>query len=138
MFCRHLAVECINFIPKLQDKCELVLCSSGTPKMAKAFEKEFIPKDSRVTLYLDEKLSVYKYFQCKKPNLLQALAGINMSKTSQVMKKGFKQGAVQGDMNQLGGLFIIDKNGKVIYQFFEQYAGNDPDFDDLSKFIEKM
>ena len=76
MFCRHLAVECINFIPKLQDKCELVLCSSGTPKMAKAFAKEFIPESSKVTLYLDEKLSVYTYFKCKKPSLWSALAGI--------------------------------------------------------------
>ena len=42
------------------------------------------------------------------------------------MKKGFSQGSVQGDMNQLGGLFIIDKDGKILYEFLEQYAGNDP------------
>jgi hypothetical protein len=106
--------------------------------MAKAFMKEFIPQDAKVSLYLDEKLSVYTYFKCKKPSLLQALAGISFSKTKETMQKGFSQGSIQGDVNQLGGLFIITPEGKIIYEHLEKFAGDDPNFEDLTKFLKQM
>ena len=54
----------IKKIQKFNDKCNLILISSGTQTMAKAFKLEYIPEDSKVSLYLDEDFKIYKFFKC--------------------------------------------------------------------------
>ena len=45
---------------KYNGKCNSILISSGTPTMAKTFKSEFIPEDSKVSLFLEEDLKIYK------------------------------------------------------------------------------
>ena len=61
----------------------------------------------------------------------------SLLKAASAIKKGHRQGTVQGNALQLGGAVIIDTAGTVCYYFAAAKAGEHPDIDRLLNGVEK-
>jgi len=53
-----------------------------------------------------------------------------------VLRKGFRQGKVQGDPWQLGGVVLITNTGQMPYLYKSAYAGDHPAVGDVLNSIE--
>jgi len=90
--------------------------------MAKNFQQEF---GFTGELYVDQKREIYKFLGCFRGlkyvlNPRTLAAGITAS------AEGFSQGKTAGDALQLGGIFLISLSKGVLYQRFEDFAGDHP------------
>lgn len=51
--------------------------------------------------------------------------------TAKAFRNGHVQGQTTGDIQLLGGTFIVDRTGIVRYAYYNRYAGDDPEIGDL-------
>lgn len=87
----------------------------------------------------------YKIFQCKKPGILKCFGfcNKNLLKRYDDARKYNTGYTFKGNFAQLGGCFILNKQGRIIYQRFDSYLGDHASsdeiisqFDNLLKFRE--
>ena len=52
------------------------------------------------------------------------------------LKKGFRQKRLQGDPWQLGGVFVIDPSGKILYKQISREAGDHPEAGEILAALE--
>jgi len=108
---------------------ELVAVGSGTPVMAKNFKSEFkFPG----MLFVDQKKAVYDALGCNR-GVKYALSLKALKAAKQSFGEGFRQGSVQGDSLQLGGVFILSKTEGLLFQHVEEYSGHHVDVEELKK-----
>lgn len=51
------------------------------------------------------------------------------------LRKGHRQGSIQGSTLQLGGAVVIDPSGEMRYLFAESKAGDHPNVDELLRAV---
>lgn len=100
----------------------VVFIGNGAPHMAKAFQEDYA---IGTPVYTDPERVVYKLAEfAKGGSMWKALKN-----TPRALAAGFIQGRTQGDTFQLGGVFVIDKAGEVLYRYASEAAGDHPSVD---------
>lgn len=103
--------------------------------MARGFFADYLKSDQDLPCYTDQKLELYKYFECKHVTLKDLLFNTNSLKAfARGMGKGVFNGTSQGDGMQNGGLFVVeikDSKLEVLFSHVDEYAGHLPDFEKL-------
>ena len=81
----------------------------------------------------------YKIFEIKKPGFLKCFGFCNKNILNRYSEsKKYNTGyTFKGDFSQLGGCFILNKKGKIMYQRYENFLGDHPSRDEIiAKFDE--
>jgi len=99
---------------------QLVAIGSGTPLMARTFAGDF---NFTADMYVDTKRQVYQTLECKR-GIGRVLGVKALTEYKNALAAGYKQGGTQGDGMQLGGTFLINNRGEVLWSHMEQYAGD--------------
>lgn len=75
----------------------------------------------------------YKIFQCKKPGFLKCFGfcNKNLLKRYDEAKKYDTGYTFKGNFAQLGGCFILNRQGKILYQRFDSYLGDHASSDEV-------
>jgi hypothetical protein len=106
---------------------ELVFVGNGSRPHARAFREDL---GIASPVYVDTERRAYAALGMKRGlGLLAALAAAKNS--VRAWKAGFRQGAVQGDAWQLGGVLVVRPGGKVAYRYLSAAAGDHPPVDDF-------
>jgi len=82
------------------------------------------------TLFTDPSRKVFEYLGFK--SSVTGFIGLKpLAKTLSALKKGHKQGGIEGSTLQLGGAVVIDTEKTIRFYFASNKAGDHPDVADL-------
>ena len=98
------------------------MIGSGTADMAKNFIEQFALD---IQVYTDPSRDVFKQAGMKHK---LGLGFGTISKGFRASRAGFRQGKVQGDPKQQGGVLVIGKEGELLYAHIDNVAGEVLDF----------
>ena len=101
---------------------QLVVIGSGAPHFASGFREKL---GTEFAVYSDTRLEVFKALSFQR-GLLSALKPQAWKRGVEAFRSGFRQGSVQGDAQQLGGVLGIAADGEVVYRYESQFAGDHP------------
>ena len=110
---------------------ELFVVGNGTPAHARDFERD---RGKGLNLLVDPSLEAYAAAGLKR-NVFAVPSPRSMAHAIRALSKGNVQGFVQGDPWQLGGAFVIDQQGGVVY---EQVSGEAGDHADPNKIFSAL
>ncbi len=123
-FCKDHVSQLIPAVPAIHEAgAELVIVGSGNPSMA-----GFFAEDYHVTtpLFTDPTRDVYRAFGAKRPTWAALFNPRLYWNALQVHRRGHRVGKVQGDLAQLGGVFIVLPNGDMPFAYRSTVAGDLP------------
>ena len=101
---------------------EIVIVGSGAPRYAKAF-REGIGCDFPV--YTDQELATFKALSFSR-SFAGVLKASLWKRGFEAFRDGYRQGKVQGDTRQLGGMLGVTATGEVFYRYASEHAGDHP------------
>jgi peroxiredoxin len=102
---------------------DVVLVSSGTPAQAEVFRRDYrVP----FTVICDPDRVLFRTYSLREMTLRDYLSPRMYLKSVQVMMQGYGHKSGEGSEAQLGGVFIIDTNGKVAYAHIAADAADHP------------
>jgi NAD(P)-dependent dehydrogenase (short-subunit alcohol dehydrogenase family) len=101
---------------------ECVVIGNGSAYFAKLFREEYAPD---MQLLIDPELRAYRAAGLKRGRV-EMLSPRLPKHIFRAWRNGFRQGSVQGDAWQLGGVFVIQAPGKLTYQYISREAGDHP------------
>lgn len=118
MFCREQAAR-MNELVNEFDRAgvQIVGIGNGTPLMAQDFASQFL---IRFPLYTDPEKATYKHFGMKR---LMGLSLGTMKRGWATYRKGFRQGSMQGDAFQQGGVVLVEPSGNIIWSHIDEGPG---------------
>lgn len=102
---------------------ELVLVGSGGARFARAFREEM---GIEAPVYVDTGRRAYAALGMRRGagSLRGALATVKHA--ARALRGGFRQGPVQGDPWQLGGVLVVRPGGEIAYRHLSAAAGDHP------------
>ena len=105
----------------------LVLIGNGAPNFIEGFREA---TGYTGPIYTDPTLAVYKAAHLRRGigTVLSLRAAV---KTVGSLKRGFRQVGTQGDATQQGGVLVIGKDGRVLYQHVSEYPGDNASPDEI-------
>lgn len=133
MFCRQQVAQLRDEIDEFRRLgAELVAVGNGSVEQAREFrEAEQLP----FPLFTDPSLRAYR-----RAGLRHGLASSIDPRVAlrglQAMAGGFRQGAVQGDAWQQGGVFVVAPGGRLLYGYVSRHAGDHPATADILRALE--
>ncbi len=104
----------------------LVLIGNGAPDFARAF-REGLSLDEDIALLVDPALRSYRAAGMRR-GYREVLSPRLATNAWRALQAGHRQGAVQGDPFQLGGVLVIQPGGVVVYRYVSQVAGDHAPF----------
>jgi len=117
----------------MEKKMNLVVIGSGDPVHFKEFREK---TGYSGLLFSDPSLNAFGALGFS--NGLKGFVSIgSVFKAASALKKGHRQGSIQGSALQLGGAVVVDASGSVQYFFAGKKAGDHPDVDALLMALEK-
>ena len=111
----------------------LVAIGNGAAFMARAFQEDHHFKGE---LFTDPTKRVYDALNCKRGMRL-VLGRKALAQYKKAIGEGYGAGKTQGDGAQLGGVFILSREG-VVWQHLEEYGGDHPENEVVLKALEKL
>lgn len=125
MFCREQAAQLRGERKQFEERgAQLVFVGNGSPTMAKEFRDQFGIEEP---IYIDPSLRTHQALGLRpKGPVLKALAAV-----PRALAGGHLQGLTKGDQNQLGGAFVIDRTGVVLFEHRSEHAGDHPRVEEL-------
>jgi peroxiredoxin len=106
----------------------VVLVGNGSPSALAAFARNMNLEGRRVTLVTDPALTSYRAAGLRRPRMHGVRAAID---TLQAFGAGYRKRRRAGDALQLGGAFLIDERGRVLYHHRSQSPGDLADPNDI-------
>lgn len=123
MFCREQAVQLHRERDAIRRKgAELVFVGNGNRRFARGFVEQFAIE---APVYVDPELVAYRALEFSRP-VLGLLNPKVWVAGARALGRGARQGAIQGDAFQLGGVLVVRKDGTVAYRFASATAGDHP------------
>lgn len=123
MFCREQVAQLRDELPEIRTAGgDLAIIGNGSPEFARAFREDLgLPDD--VTLLVDPELRSYRAAGMRggRSELFSPRLATNALRA---LRGGFRQGAVQGDPFQLGGLLVIRPDGALTLRHVSREAGD--------------
>lgn len=101
---------------------ELVVIGNGTPEQAGWFAEDV---GLTTPVLTDPTLAVHRAVGARR-GLFGVLDPRVLFRAIAALRGGFRQNGVRGDATQLGGLFVIEKGGRVLYGYRSRFAGDYP------------
>ena len=100
----------------------LHIIGNGAPMFINSFRDQ---TGFRGPIYTDPSLAVYRTAELRRgvATILHPRALLNGARA---MRGGFRQGRVQGDATQTGGVVIVRPGGAVAFHYTSQAAGDHP------------
>jgi hypothetical protein len=130
MHCREHVVQLHRDIDKIHAAgAELFVIGNGTPNFIQGF-RENTKYDG--PLYTDPSLEVYKAAQLKRgvTRVLNLKAAISSAKS---LARGNRQGLMQGDAWQQGGVLVIAPSGDVRWHHASDHPGDNASVDQITR-----
>jgi NAD(P)-dependent dehydrogenase (short-subunit alcohol dehydrogenase family) len=111
---------------------ELVIVGNGARPFAAAFREDY---GLDGPLLIDPELRAYRAAGLRRGRveLLSPRLPLNALRA---LRRGSRQGAVQGDPWQLGGVFVIRPGGELTYRYVSREAGDHPPVADILEALE--
>ncbi|UCE84715.1 MAG: SDR family NAD(P)-dependent oxidoreductase [Deltaproteobacteria bacterium] len=106
---------------------ELVIVGNGAQHFAAAFREDYALDGP---LLVDPELRAYRAAGLRRGRV-EALSPRLPWNALRALRSGSRQGAVQGDAWQLGGVFVIRPGGALTYRYVSREAGDHPPVDDI-------
>jgi hypothetical protein len=99
----------------------LVFISTGTPAMALDFQAQ---QGIEGTTWVDPRRRTYRHLGFKRRPGSTLLSLATMKHALRAWRKGFRQGATQGDPWQQGGVLVVRRGGEPVLSFASEEAGD--------------
>ena len=106
----------------------LVLIGQATPKHAAHYKRRFAPD---LYILADEKRESYAAMGLPRAGATQLVGPKSLAKGIARGATGVGVGRVIGDVQQLGGTFIVDQGGEILWSHVMQDASDIPSIDEL-------
>jgi NAD(P)-dependent dehydrogenase (short-subunit alcohol dehydrogenase family) len=106
---------------------ELVIVGNGAAHFAAAFREDY---ELDCPLLVDPELRAYRAAGLRRGRV-EALSPRLPLNALRALRAGSRQGAIQGDPWQLGGVFVIRRDGELAYRYVSREAGDHPPVDDI-------
>jgi NAD(P)-dependent dehydrogenase (short-subunit alcohol dehydrogenase family) len=106
---------------------ELVIVGNGAPNFAAAFREDY---QLDCPLLVDPELRAYRAAGLRRGRV-EALSPRLPWHALRALRAGSRQGAIEGDIWQLGGVFVIRPGGELAYRYASREAGDHPPVDDI-------
>ena len=100
---------------------------NGAAHFAAAFREDYKLDGP---LLLDPELRAYRAAGLRRGRV-EALSPRLPWNALRALRAGSRQGAIQGDPWQLGGVFVIGRDGELAYRYVSREAGDHPPVDDI-------
>jgi NAD(P)-dependent dehydrogenase (short-subunit alcohol dehydrogenase family) len=115
-------------IDEIRDRgAELVIVGNGAQNFAAAFREDY---RLDCPLLVDPELRAYRAAGLRRGRV-EALSPRLPWNAIRALRGGSRQGAVEGDVWQLGGVFVIRRGGELAYRYVSREAGDHPPVDDI-------
>lgn len=112
---------------------ELVFVGNGDARFARAFRDE---RGLEAPLFVDAGRRAYEALGMKR-GVLAALGSLaTVRHGARALRGGFRQGPVQGDPWQLGGVLVVLAGGRVAYRHLSSEAGDHPPVEEVVAALE--
>jgi len=98
----------------------LVVVGNGAPMFIEGFRET---TGFTGPIYTDPSLEVYKAAQLKRGMGTMLKLGAAAA-TFGSLRRGFRQGKMQGDATQQGGVLVIAPDGRILYHHISAYPGD--------------
>jgi len=126
VFCRQQVAQLRDVVGDIRARgAELVVVGNGRAEQARQFSEE---QSLPFALYTDPTRESYE-----RAGLRRGLAssfGVGVVRRGlAALREGYRQGAVQGDPLQQGGVLVVAPGGTVLYQYVSEEAGDHPPID---------
>jgi dehydrogenase/reductase SDR family protein 12 len=120
-------------IQDIRDRgAELVIVGNGAQNFAAAFREDF---QLDCPLLVDPELRAYRAAGLRRGRV-EILSPRLPLNALRALMSGARQGAVEGDPWQLGGVFVIRPDGELTYRYASSAAGDHPSVDDILAALE--
>jgi peroxiredoxin len=106
----------------------LTLIGQATPKHAAHYKRRFAPD---LDILADEKRESYKAMGFPRAGAVQLIGPKSLAKGIARGASGVGVGRVIGDVQQLGGTFVIDQSGEVLWSHVMTDASDNPSVEEL-------
>lgn len=114
---------------------QVVLVGLGSPEQAEAFRKEL---SLNFRIICDPDRQLYAAYGLKRMRLLQLASPALLVKGVKALSQGHTMGIPRGDVYQLPGVFVIDRNGRIRYSHIGRDPADNPPVEEILSAIEKM
>jgi peroxiredoxin len=121
MFCREQAAQLHGENKQIEARgARLVFVGNGSTLMAQDFREQFA---IQAPLYVDPSLATYRALGLHaRGSLLKAMKAV-----PRALFAGHRQGLIKGDAMQLGGVFVVAQDGRVLFEQRSETAGDHAD-----------
>ena len=99
-----------------------MVIGNGTPEQAGWFAEDV---GLTIPVLTDPTLAVHRAVGARR-GLLGVLDPRVIFRAVAALRSGFRQSGVRGDATQLGGLFVIEGGGRLLYGYRSRFAGDYP------------
>ena len=99
---------------------DLCVIGSGTPDMARAFEKEYA---EGITIFVDQGLKSFKAAGFKR-SVMASIGPMAAVKVFRALARGHLPGRRQGDPWQQGGVLVVAPPGDLAYSYANDDSGD--------------
>ena len=108
----------------------LVLIGQATPRHAAHYQRRFAPE---LEILADEKRESYKAMGFPRAGTTQLIGPKSLAKGIARGASGVGVGRVIGDVQQLGGTFIVGQDGEILWSHVMQDASDNPSVEELQE-----
>jgi len=107
---------------------ELYFVGNGAAHFASAFAQDL---GITTPVYVDPSRASYRALGMKRGLVATLLSARTLAHALRAMRTGFRQGSIQGDAWQLGGVLVVRPDGGVAFRYLSDEAGDHPPVGDV-------
>lgn len=124
MFCQQQAVQLHRERGEIQARgAELHLVGTGSPEQGALFARKL---GLTSPVWVDPQLLTFRALHMKRGFRRTLGSPSTWKATARAWRQGLRQGNVQGDPWQLGGVLVVRPDGSVLYRYLSAFAGDHP------------
>lgn len=128
MFCREAVAQLRDHLPEIEKRgARVAVIGNGSPQQAAAFQKEH---GAGFEVFVDPSLAAYSA-----AGLVRKLAATVTWRSAlhglRALKAGHRQGRIQGDALQQGGVLVIGGGGELLYRHADATGGDNAPVDEV-------
>ena len=119
--CRDHVVQLEKAVAQFRERgATLVVLGNGSPSFIAGLREQ---TGWQGAVYTDPSLAIYRAAQLKR-GVLRTIDPRGFGKALRAMASGQRQGLTQGDQWQQGGVLVVEKGGRVLFQQASERAGD--------------
>jgi hypothetical protein len=113
---------------------ELVLVGSGSVRQAASYQRRYAPD---CTVLTDPTLAAFRALGLKR-GVVETLGPSTWLRAAGSVARGHLQGRTRGDPWQQGGLFVMARGGRLVFEQRNRDAGTRPDIERALRALRRL